>query len=74
MKKDLKVYARLTGLAFELVVYVVVLLLISQWIESKINLAGLGPIFALFIALGLWVYRIIVTLNQIENQDKNAQK
>lgn len=35
---------------------------------------GLGPILALFIALGLWVYRIITTLKQIDDHDKNAQK
>jgi hypothetical protein len=67
----LKTYARLTSLGFELVALVLLALFINKQTETQLNLNGLGPALFLFLAMGIWIYRIIVTLNKIDKEENN---
>ncbi len=73
-KSSLKTYARLTGLGFELIVLVILGLFANRWLETKVNLKSLGPMIFLFLALGIWIYRIVITLSKIDRDEKNAQE
>lgn len=66
-----KTYAKLTALGFEIVLYVVLAVFAGQWLETKVNLNGLGVAIFIFLAMGLWIYRVILTLNQIDKNNKN---
>jgi hypothetical protein len=52
------------------VALVLLALFVSNQVEKKVDLNGLGPALFLFIAMGIWIYRILVTLNAIEKEEK----
>lgn len=52
---------------------VIIALVINKAVEKQIDLNGFGiPIF-LFLAMGIWIYRVITTLNSLEkDENKDA--
>ncbi len=62
-------YAKLTSLGFEIVVYVIIAIYLGQWLETKLDLRGLGVAIFIFLATGLWIYRVITTLNQLDKEE-----
>lgn len=66
-----KTYAKLTSLGFEIVLYVVLAVFAGQWIETKVDLNGLGVAIFIFLAMGFWIYRVITTLNELDKNDKD---
>lgn len=66
-----KTYAKLTSLGFEIVLYVVLAVFAGQWVDSKVDLNGLGIAIFIFLAMGLWIYRVITTLNELDKSDKD---
>lgn len=66
------------GMAFELATLVVTFLFIGRWVDGRFGFNGLGVAAGAFLGLGLWVFHLVLVMNQAtkleEEQAKNASK
>ena len=58
----------LSGLGFELIVLILLALYVGKKLSGVIDFKGMESAVLIFFAMGIWIYRVVITLNKLEKQ------
>lgn len=72
-EKSYRAYGILTGLAIELVVFIVISIFVGQWIDKKLNTRGLATLGLMFVSFGVWVYMLLRALSNLDKQEREEE-